>query len=226
MNSELILGFAGNVVILATVLSKIYFDGRARKKETVSSTNLWKESFVRLENKVVQIAMSLDEMKNNEQFSIQFKNTLANKSKLNLAFSYVPEIYKDILVYWSEIIEKFGLRYYYSNYRSGDKKELEDFLQNDITMKINELNRYMNVIIKTPKAYKKAKIYFSDYINGSNIHSKTQLLIVRLVENGLTPKKLIETFDKYLEDFYSDFLEQISFWDKLEDYKFMDDFDK
>jgi len=163
-------------------------------------------------------------------FTIKFKNTLQNKSSLILAmYGNLAQGHKNILDYWADTIERFGMRFYYSDFRkaprttkeeiSRAKHNLEIFLNTCMDVRLNNLNDLIHDTFPKPKTTNKKKLYFSDFLAESQLHNKTQLLILALVENGLSQNEIILKFENYLAEFYQKYLDLMVIFSTLIDYE-------
>ena len=161
-------------------------------------------------------------------FNIQYKNVFQRQMREKIEFGEFNKEYISVISYWLNEIEKFGLKFYYSEYRKNkDSGNLKTFLNIYIDDVLCNFSKVVDLNIKGLKVMpdKKTKVFFSDFLNGTKINTKLYVLIEILVRNGLTPEKTVELFDNYINDWYKLFLTNIRVWEHLVIYESKDKFD-
>jgi hypothetical protein len=173
---------------------------------------------------VTNIQNDLEHHINETNFVSDLVNSIRSKSKQFLYSSIgLNQKYKNILGYWADVIEKFGVDYYNNKNRKKDYVILEKELIQDMNRNLDDFDSYMDDFISELKLIKGRKYRFSTYLKDFQVHNKTHVLISRLIENGFkSPDKIIEVFVKYIDDYYTNFATAINIWESAEEYSLME----
>lgn len=180
---------------------------------------------------VTNIQTKLDQHIDENDFKVTFSHALRSKSN---QFSYsslsLNQKYKNILGYWSTTIEKFGLNYFDNKNRGKDYSTLEKDLNEEILRELEDFNIYVDDLVPELKIIKNKKFTFSSYLEEFQIHNKTHVLVLRLVENGFTDAngitdttKIVGIFVKYLDGFFTNFATALNIWEAAETYNFKEE---
>ncbi len=219
---------------------KSWIDKRIAKKEATNREKEYTNREVNFQKKILEsqsqninMQMEIQEIKQmlkdhviDNDFPIIYKDALYKVSNEKLlSYRNLDPGHSMALNFWLETIEKFGLRFYYSSLRHGDKDSLKLFLQTQIDIKIGELDSIIREHINDSKVYKASRIYFNTFINSNQkhhltnvmpIHYKTDVLIIDMVNNGLDQEKMINLFKKYIREFYDAYFMKIELWESIE----------
>jgi hypothetical protein len=222
------------IVQLAGFISffgKSWLDKRVTKKEVLRRDGILQEKIsgigdtaARTELKIVDIEKMLSVHISDNDFQILFKNVLQNKNNdtIKNLFDFNPD-YINIMSYWTDSIERFGLKFYYSTHRKKGGECLETFLKLDMDTRILALDKIIDSSQKGLKYFKKEKLFFSEFVRKMNFHADAYVLVQTLVRNGLTPENTVDLFEKYLTKFYNSFFTAVRIWDTLPDFNYKDD---
>jgi hypothetical protein len=233
--SQIIGIIIGAIVTLGLAYIRGYFEKKATdkkidKKEEVQNENLQKavklitDEIKGLSSSVVNLELELMNHIEITNFISDLRASIQNRSKQILYLSLtLNQKYKNILGYWSEIIEKFAVNFCDNKNRKKDTSILEKQLLQDMRKELEDFNYYMDDLIDEYRVVKNKKYCFSKYLNEFQVHNKTHLLVARLIENGFKKEdndKLIKVFTKYIEEYFQVFLTAITAWNELEIYNF------
>lgn len=196
------------------------------ERRLLAQTTLILEKIGDIEEKVGNMESILIPHIQDSEFLIKFKDTFqTSANSIFLAERNLSDEHRKILNHWVEIIERFALRYCYSTKRKGkDKKELTEFLESQIRIKITDFESMISSTIMIPKLFKSKKIYFLDFLNSSlkdnfhnisPLHTVTELLILKMTENGLNADAMINLFDNYIKDFFKVYFKKLDTWELL-----------
>jgi len=171
-----------------------------------------------LEVNVTDMKIALTVHIEDTDFRTEFKDNIRNKSRqiiINLGDFLAPE-HKNILSNWSDTIEKFGLDFFYSSKRKERKKNIDTWLTQEMDINIRNFYNFVDFMYEEIRVYNKKKVLFSNFLDTIKLHNRTELLKMRLIQNGLSMEDIIDLFSAYIEDFYADFVKAIKIWYTLE----------
>jgi len=181
--------------------------------------------------KMVNIEMKLESHIEDTDFRFEFQDAVRNKARQNILIlnNFLNQSFKNILSNWADSIEAFGLDWY-DNIRkmhgddgvtkSRDKKEIDDFLTHSMNVMISDFDTYIDSVSDEIKLYNGRPVYFSQFITQQSLHNKTELLKLRLVQNGFKNNKdIIKEFKNHIDDFFSLFTQLLTIWNGLEQYE-------
>lgn len=175
-----------------------------------------------VEVKLVNLEFSVNSHIKDTDFRSEFKDSIRNKSRqilLNLS-NFLTQDHKNILSNWADSMEKFGLDFYYTSKRQDRRKDLDNFLTQLMDTSIGNFYNYIDYSYEEVRISKKKKMLFSQFVDSSKVHNKTEQLKMRLVVNGFEDtKEVIDLFSGYIEDFFMDFTNVITLWERLEIYE-------
>lgn len=218
--------------------AKVEAEKRDKERDEKDERRLATQTKVILEN-IGDLQAKLGEFENllvphieDGKFLINYKDelqTVAN-SKL-VGYRNLGDEHRKILNYWVDVIERFGIRYCYSSIRHGDKKELEIFLTSHMDIKIAEFNAVMSQNVHVPRKFHGNNIQFNTFMNGTQkeqfknlmpLHTRTNLLILALVANGLDPEALTKLFASYIKEFFATYFDKLDIWTSLDEPEWVD----
>lgn len=229
MNTELLTVIVANIVTLLLGYLKIRSDKKEDfKKQMIDNL----ERDMNLQASLDKMRSEFDALKHSfeihskdNEFRKSFYNALSERASLlinnNLVLSEQSE-FTDALMKWTIYLQEFGCKFYYSNYRKDNKKELRSYLDLDMNSAISRFDTRLRELIKAEKAYQihseMKKINFAEYLKRTEFYRKCQLLVSRLAENGLNDKTMTALFVEYTESFIVEFMKAVSSFRGLIDY--------
>jgi hypothetical protein len=177
-----------------------------------------------VEISLCRVEESIAKHLNDTDFRQEYRNRLRQTAMRVLENSYMlKQSYKNMLSYWTDSIERFGLNYYYSERRKEGKHSLEKFLTQEKNILIDDFNVYIDGNISTVKTFNGKKVLFSDFVIANGIHNKLEFVIMKLVINGLKEKDVIDLFTTYIESFFELFITATITWDGLKNVTYNED---
>jgi len=234
MNLEQIIGLViGAIVTLTLAWIKGYFDVKKTEKlisdkekeqdeKLVAQVKLIVNELKGISTSIVNLELELKAHTEETDFIRDLRDAIKNRSKQILYLSLsLNQRYKNILAYWSDIIEKYADDFYNNKNRNTDRNTFEKQLTQDMTRELEDFNNYIDNLIDEYRVVKEKKMTFSKYLNVYQVHNKTHLLVSRLIENGFKEKhKIIDIFVKYIDDYFSVFLTAVVTWQDFELYNY------
>lgn len=133
------------------------------------------------------------------------------------------QVYKTILVYWSEEIEKFGLNYYYSDIRKEKERNRRKYLEQGKHVIVDEFTKYVNSTEYAIKLFRSERVQFADFLMKNNVFGGLDILIMDLAKNGLNDQQLIDKFEDYIDKFADLFVSSCIVWEGLDKSKQFED---
>lgn len=208
------------IAIIANIFSiiGIYVKNRLDTRATRGDSKLMLNRMVGVENKLVDTGQKIDTLIADFDFKNAFQNSLRIKSTQYLNLSRVQPSHRNVLNYFEQLVEEFGLRFYYCSFRKSSdigKADLREYLYTDYEIKRAYLNKYVSETLEELRYINKQRTSFLELLQRSKAAAKSELLIERLIQNGLTPSDLIKLFEHYLQDYYNIYLDTISLWNTL-----------
>ena len=230
MTDSVIIALIINISGMLGMFGKSWIDKRNTDRAITNRDKLQNIAVKEIQDTLVRYGMDVSEVKimlenhiSDNDFMLKFKNTLQNKSSLILTmYGNLDKEHRNILGFWAESIEKFGLKFYYSTHRKGNKIELSKFLNTDMDIKIDSLSSLISRSLPKPKQLKGKPAYFNNFIHDTQIHNSTQLLVLKLVENGLTFESTISLFENYLAEYYRLYLDKMVQFELLPEMEYKD----
>ncbi len=175
-----------------------------------------------VEVKLTDLEISVNAHIEETDFKTEFKDSIRHKSRQILIHltDFLSLEQKNILGYWADVIEGFGLDFFYTSKRKGRKKKLDTYLSQELELHIGNFHNYIDSIYEEIRIYNKKNYFFSQFIDEVKLHSRSDQLKMRCVANGFKDNvEIIEEFVGYIEDFFSDFTSAIRVWNLLEVYE-------
>jgi hypothetical protein len=208
------------IAIIANIFSiiGIYVKNRLDTKATRGDSKLMLNRMVGVENKLVDTGQKIDILISDFDFKNAFQNSLRIKSTQYLNLSRVQPAHRNVLNYFEQLVEEFGLRFYYCSFRKSNdigRADLREYLYTDYEIKRAYLNKYVGETIDELRYINKQRTSFLELLQKSKASAKSELLIERLIQNGLTTSDLIKLFEHFLQDYYNIYLDTISLWNTL-----------
>jgi beta-glucosidase/6-phospho-beta-glucosidase/beta-galactosidase len=237
MSDAVVTTIIVQVFAIVGIFVKSWYDKRLSRRELSNRDKLLGLKVNEIQNGLIEQKQSMNDIKAmleahifDNDFQVKFKDEIQKKTAIELkAFTNLN--HRKIINHWVEIIEKFGLKYYYSSYRKGNKRELEEFLTNNINIKIDEFDKFVSETITVPKKLGALTLYFNQFIQAKNnkvntdimpVHNHTLILIQNLVKNGLSFETTIDLFVNYIKDFISAYHHKVELWSTLNDPEYKD----
>lgn len=171
---------------------------------------------------VTDMKMKLETHIEDTNFKLDFVNTIRNHSRqiITTLTNFLEQEHKNILSHWADTIEKFGLDWYYNSRQKKSKKEIDEYLTQELDIYIKNLDNYVDYTYNVIKIYNNKKVIFSQFLDAVKLHNKTELLKLKLIKNGFkTNQDVFTTFKEYIDDFFNDFTKIITIWNRLEVYE-------
>jgi len=241
MSDTILVTFIVQIFGIIGFFAKSWSDKRANQKETTTRDKNFQLKVLEIQSENTNINMELIEIKDmlkthivDNDFQLKYKNALQNRATHELyKLQNLSTQHQLILSAWNEIIEKFGIKWYYSDLRKDQKdkkangekiqtvkKDIQDTLTHEINLKIEFMDKIIRQNITCPKIVQASKMYFDEFINGKRenlmpIHSRTELLILALAENGLSNDGYIDLFENYLIEFYTNYKRKLDIWQSI-----------
>lgn len=214
MDTPILIAIIANIFSIIGIFVKNYLDNRV----TRSDSKLMINRMVGVENKLMDTGQKIDTLIADFDFKNAFNNALRIKSTQYLNLSRVQPIHRNVLNYFEQLVEEFGLRFYYCSFRKSNdigKSDLREYLYTDYEIKRAYLNKYVSETIEEIRYLNGQKITMLDLLQKSKASAKSELLIERLIQNGLAPAELIKLFEHYLQDYYNIYLDTIALYNTL-----------
>ncbi len=223
---ELILGILGVLSPLVTAyltfslkikLRKMELAETSKKDAITTQIGELKGAITQINNTITQINKDLQAYIKDNKFRKKFKNTIRSKAThLCILYKTVFDANtRDILMKWSELIEKFGLDFYYSEQRKATEDKREKYLTSRLNILINDLYLFTNDLRIGQKIYEGQSMSASKFLKKLKLHSETEMLKLTLIKNGLTSDDMLTLFEDYITNFAKDLLDISRHWDKL-----------
>ena len=228
-----------NEIILALILNisgiiSLYLKMRSEnKKANKDLTSLMLQRLSGIEDTVNRQGMDYSGFKDDAMFRMRFRNAIAERASTILISSRGTKAlheFNSVLLDWVSHIQEFGLKYWYSSYRSRHAKEdfnaqdLRDYIELDMTSFVNSFEKQLKAEITGEKVYdlngKKIMITFADYLKTTKCYILSELLLIDLVKNGF-PEAGNEyriRFETFTADFIGQFVDAVINWREMEDY--------
>ncbi len=178
------------------------------------------DSLSSLETNVKETKQILQSYIADNEFRVKFKNTIRSRSRSlhTLYSSMLPEVSRNAMLRWADIIEKFGLDFFYSEQRkSEEKKKRNEYLTSILNSHVEYFYYYLDSLHPGVKNFKSENLTLSGLMRQINIHSRTEFLKITLVKNGLSTEAIINLFDDYILEFSQDLSRAFQMWDTLKE---------
>ncbi len=198
-------------------LKKMELADNAQSKERKKDNS---ELLQRMENselKLKKIQKSLNEIKKDNKFRIEFRNAIRIKTQetIQLLENVLTGRATNLLLYWSEKIESFGLDFSYSKKRQGREQERAEYLTTILNIRIKDFYEQANDVFPAIKEYKEQEVSFSRFAELVIVHKHTFILNEKLIKNGLSRQDVIDVFSDYIKDFSEYLITIIQTWENL-----------
>ena len=166
-------------------------------------------------NKVTAgISIMLTEIYSKDKLKSNLKDTIQEVAIESIRNnSYLHPKHKDIMTNWSESFETFFINAYFTKYRG--KSSIEDYLSVKSDSLISELENYtVQTIPEKIKAGTKIHTII-DYLKAdSGIYEEIDLLIRRLVKNGLNEEGYVSLAEDFTRNLMSKGTKAFINWDR------------
>jgi len=223
MNAELIGLISVLIITIGNSVHagvKSYFDNRYKKnnENELSKRDIILTASLRdLEKITIGVRDEVKGLVMETDFEKVLRNSIRAKASqiVSLNFS-LPEPSKNIVIHTARQIEDFAFLFYYSPYRN-NSAEMEKYLYSDIQEKRVSAHSFMDNCCNKVKTYKKKTYRLSTFLIELNIFKHIELLILRLVENGLSKEDTIDLFVKFTDKYSEELIKAMIIFDTLED---------
>jgi len=173
-----------------------------------------------LELVVNSVESKLDVHIHDDDFRQHYRNSIKNTVISVLEASHtLKQAYKNMLMYYTDSVEKLGLNFYYSERRAESKRAVEKYLQQEKNILIDDFCKYVDSNDDFVRIFNNKKILFSDFLCKNNMFSGLELLIMTLIKNGLNEKDVIDLFTTHIDKFIELFITASITWESLENSK-------
>lgn len=201
-------------------LMKMQMEFAKNDQKITERDRLIQQQMIGLDNKVVQLSMDMVEIKGNSQFKKELMNSLREISaniidyNVNLGCNF-----KNVMMIMAREIEDFALRFYYSDMR-GVEHEIVPYLKIDMESRIFKFKIYLDFLNLETKTIMdngiRRKLSFLEFIADTEIRKTIDDTIKQLSDDGLKEEDVIELFQKFLGDFFKEFIKSINSWENIE----------
>ena len=220
MNTEVI----GLILVMVTTIGgwgstilKAHFDKKTSLKELSKRDKILADSLRGLESTVIDLGMDLKNLTKETDFEKVLRNSIRAKASQIVSLNYsIPDSFKNIVIHTARQIEDFAFLFYYSPYRQSPI-EMEKYLYTDIQEKRVSSHSFMNSCCNKVKRYKKKTYRLNTFLIELNIFKHIELLILRLVENGLSKDDTVLLFTKFTDKYSEELIKAMIIFDTLED---------
>ena len=195
---------------IAGLFARMYYESRKQKKDS----KVLLESVHGTQNEVVKIGMEMKDLKTDLLFKTKFHNLVQNQANhYSAVFGLAGEEYSKAVFIWSELIEKFGTDYYYSDFRKNAtgkkaylKKYVDDFMKRNEDQFIYTLKK----MFPDPRYNeKKQKFFFAANVEQSKCFiAVNEILIMDLIQNGFDSESFQIRIQDYLIQFFDEFVNE------------------
>jgi hypothetical protein len=230
MSNEIIVSIVG-VVEGILVFLKLFIDN----KKYDEWKNLVNESIADLRNCVNKLNDSDEKKKKAEAFRQQFRNDMNEKASYKINNSdVIPENRSVVsaLTEFSKDMADFGIKFFYSDYRkSSNSTEIDfyNYLKVDIDTILYNFLQVLGSGSVEDKAFKSGnrviQIGLVEFVKTKDKGSKepdcfsySELLVMRLIKDGLDEIEFAKVFLTYLDNFFESFKKKYKEFSKLKSY--------
>lgn len=202
---------------------KIQTEYQEQQKQVSERDRLLMDQMRGFDNKLVELSMAFLEHKKNNEFKSHLMNTMRSKATNIIDYNVdLDPKYKHLMMQIAREFEDFAFRFYYSEMR-GVEHEITPYLKIDLSSRVATIEGIVEHISPKPKKFvystgKEKPVYLIEMIKESKIKREIQLLLIILQRNGLSPEKVIEVFEKFLGNFFKEFLIIVNQWEELKDW--------
>jgi len=173
-----------------------------------------------MELTVREVEASFKAHVNEDLFRKDYRKTIKFVSSSTIKNPLLHQDYKHLLTVWGELLEKFGLNYYYSKERGMKERERRKYLDEKRRLVLDEFNETIIQVIPGQRFYKKSAIRFNEFIEKLGVYAAFDVLIIDLIRNGLSDKTFNEKFEECMDKFCDNFITHTVVWDSLEKFKY------
>jgi hypothetical protein len=144
---------------------------------------------------------------NEDNFRKEYRKKIKGKSYDNIDNPLLPMEYKSAIVFWSKLIEEFGMTYYYSDVRKKSDYERTKHLYKRRDEIINDFKEYLDNNFE-------GSLLYSEFIEEKRMYASFEQLIEELARNGWTDDELISKFELQISRFSDAIITSSIVWDK------------
>jgi hypothetical protein len=173
------------------------------------------ENLHSIELKVTDIERILSVHVDDDSFRKEYRTKIQLIASTALKNDLLGPNYKSIVSQFCDLLEKFGLAYYYSPDRKLAYRERKKKLDSLYLILVNEFEDYVSKIINHLRVDKGKTVQFIDFLKPSGMYPSVEILVNDLARNGLDNDKLIEKFEDCTDKFISDLISASVIWGNL-----------
>jgi hypothetical protein len=191
----------------------------AKRLETIESTIADTRSRIdNIQADVKLLTIKVDSITVKAEFKEDFEKSIKEISKGTMYNSYLLNpIYKSIVDYFAELIEKYGLDYHKSEEKtSGNERRRSKYLNYEKEILLDKFTDYLDSKIDTLRVYEGKILKFSDFIKAKKVFNGLDLLSLDLSRNGIDDDRIKDKFTDYIDKFCENFITSTVVWDNLE----------
>jgi len=159
------------------------------------------------ENRLSKIQSMMELHLNEDNFRKEYRKKIKGKSYDNIDNPLLPMEYKSAIVFWSKLIEEFGMTYYYSDVRKKSDYERTKHLYKRRDEIINDFKEYLDNNFE-------GSLLYSEFIEEKRMYASFEQLIEELARNGWTDDELISKFELQISRFSDAIITSSIVWDK------------
>lgn len=179
------------------------------------------ERLEEIESTVNHIEISLKTHLVDDTFRKEFRELIRNTSIEIIERQYMlNQVYKNILSYYSDSIERFGLLFYYSKKRKEEQWDRDKVLSEEKIILLDDFSKYIDSNVDSIKIYDKHKTHMSDFLKKNNCFASLEILVNDLIRNGLSDSDVKDKFRIHIDKFFKVFITSTIVWDSLQSPKF------
>ena len=182
------------------------------RSDIIISRNKSDKSHEILEKKLSKLESALDKEITEREFKHKLSNSITRKAFDVIQYNnFLSKEFISILNMTQVKINNFAIDYFDSHYRV-NKDVARDYL-NVVANSIREDIKHLELDLFKGE---KRGLKFNDFVRKySNIDTVINVMIQRLVENGLDRKMYIHLFENFIADLFTEFIKGYRTWERL-----------
>jgi hypothetical protein len=226
---------------ILTMIVKNHIDKKQTDKKIDSRGAAIDQRLAAIENLFTTLDMKTERLIQDDSFRNNFKNVIRMKITQVVNGSRLNDVHRNILYYFGQLVEEFGLLYFYSAYRKTNKdgkRDLKAYVNDTFEVKKACLKKYIQENYAVRKSVTKEiknyspdlkkfgarSICFYELLGISRISTISNVMIDRLIRNGFDEMpdgkgELTNLFENYVDDVSTIYLDTIQLWTTLNDYQ-------
>lgn len=144
---------------------------------------------------------------NEDNFRKEYRKKIIGKSYDNINNPLLGLPYKSAIVFWSKLIQEFGMNYYYSDVRKKSDYDRKKHLYQRRDEILKEFTEYIDEEFQHT-------ISFSDFLKKYQVFASFEILIDELARNGWSDDELIQKFENQINRFSDAIITASVVWEK------------